>query len=82
MSKQIMLTTYDNPHDPFDDFPAWYAFDVSSGYNTAGLLARIVVDSDQLSEADQDRAIEVAIEEIVRENVSGVHRKVEREVED
>lgn len=80
--KQSRLTTIDNPHSPFDDFPAWYAWDIASGYNTCGFLARIIIDSDQLSEADQERANELAIDEIVKENVTGVYRKVTREVPD
>lgn len=71
-----MLTTVDNPFDPFTQFDDWYAFDTRSGYNTSALLARVVVSSDDLSEADQSAAIESAIDEIVKENVSGVHRKV------
>ena len=74
------LTTTDNPHDPFDDYPAWFAFDTSSGYYTPSFLARILVSSDQLSEADEELAIEQAIDEIVRENVLGIYRKVTREI--
>lgn len=77
--KKTMLTTYDNPHSPFDDFGAWYAFDVASGYFTCAFLARILVDSDQLSEADEALAVEQAIDEIVYENVNGMYRKVTRE---
>lgn len=71
-----MLTTVDNPYDPSTQFDEWYAFDTAAGYNTTSLLARIVKTSDELSEADQDAALEDAIDEIVKENVSGVHRKV------
>lgn len=71
-----MLTTVDNPFSPFTQFNEWLAFDTIKGYNTSGLLARIVVTSDELSDADQSVAIENAIEEIVRENVSGMHRMV------
>lgn len=77
-----MLTTIDNPHSPFDDFPAWYNFDVSSGYNTSEFLARILVSSDQLSEADEDRATELAIDEIIAENINGVYRKVVEEIDE
>lgn len=73
-----MLTTVDNPFDPFTQWEEWYAFDTRHGYHTAGLLARIVVTSDELSEADQALAIQLGIEEIVRENVSGMHKKVSR----
>lgn len=73
---ESMLTTTDNPFDPFTQFDEWYAFDVGAGHHTSSLLARIVKSSDQLSEADESSAIEEAINEIVRENVSGLHRKV------
>lgn len=73
-----MLTTVDNPYDPFTQFDAWLSYDTVSGYHTLGLLARIAKTSDELSEADQSRAIENAIDEIVYENVLGIFRKVTR----
>lgn len=72
-----MLTTVDNPYDPFTEFDAWYAYDTAMGYHTAAYLARVVVTSDELSEADQDLAIELAIDEIVTEDVLGIYIKVE-----
>jgi len=77
-----MLTTVDNPFDPFTEFDAWYAFDTAAGYNTPGFLARIVKSSDELSEADQAKAIEDAIDEIVKENVTGIYKKVSLQLED
>lgn len=71
-----MLTTVDNPYDPFTQWNEWFAFDESSGYHSCSLLARVAVTSDELSDVDQLFAIQQAIDEIVSENVSGVHRKV------
>lgn len=71
-----MLTTVDNPFNPFNQFDEWYAFDTQNNYHSSALLARIVKTSDELSDVDQDLAIEAAIDEIVRENVSGMHRKL------
>jgi len=71
-----MLTTVDNPFDPFTQWDEWYAWDRSSGYNTVEFLARVTRFSDELSEADQHVAIQDAIDEIVQENVLGVFRKV------
>ena len=71
-----MLTTVDNPFNPFTHFNEWYAYDEAAGYYTLSFLARIAKTSDQLSEADQSLAIEYAIDEIVRENVLGIYRKV------
>lgn len=75
---EYMLTTVDNPYDPFTQWDEWFVWDNTSGYCTPGLLARIARTSGELSEADQHVAIQQAIEEIVRENVTGVHRRVKR----
>lgn len=73
---QCMLTTIDNPFDPFTEYDEWYAYDQQLGYHTPGFLARIAVTSDELSSADQDLAIEQAIDEIVSINALGVFKKV------
>jgi hypothetical protein len=75
---ECMLTTYDNPYDPFTEWDEWYAWDMRAGYDTPGLLARVAYSSDELSDVDRFLAIQDAIDEIVRENVSGMHRKVTR----
>lgn len=74
-----MLTTIDNPYDPFTQFDEWYAFDESKGYHTCGYLARIVKSSDELSEADEDAAIEMAIDEIIKLNILGIYEKVTKD---
>jgi hypothetical protein len=71
-----MLTTVDNPFNPWTQFDEWRVFDESHGYYTLELLGRVVVTSDELSETQQSQAIEDAIDEIVSENLSGMHRKV------
>lgn len=71
-----MLTTTDNPFNPTEQFEEWYAWDTANGYHSLSLLARITRSSDQLSDADQSLALEQAIDEIVKENVSGMHTRV------
>lgn len=70
------LSTVDNPYNPFTQFEEWYGWDEAHGYHTCALLGRIVRTSDSLSDADNSNAIESAIDEIVTENVSGMHVKV------
>ena len=74
-----MLTTIDNPFNPFTQPDEWAQFDVAAGYGTREFLARVVRTSDELSEADQDLALEQGILEIVSENVSGIYRRVTAE---
>lgn len=76
MVEKFMLTTIDNPFNPFVQFREWYEFDVANGYHSSSLLARIANTSNELSELDQRIRINLAIDEIIRENVSGRHRKV------
>lgn len=78
---QHMLTTIDNPYDPFTQYDEWLSWDEQSGYFSNALLSRIAITSDELSETDQEVAIENAIDEIIRENLSGMHKKVSKESE-
>jgi hypothetical protein len=76
---EYMLTTVDNPFNPFTRFDEWLAYDIGKGYNTTSFLDRIARVSNDLSEADQALAIQQAIDEIVDENVSGMWRKVSKD---
>lgn len=40
--KDVVLTTVDNPYDPFTQEDAWLAYDLSKGYNTNAYLNRMV----------------------------------------
>lgn len=73
---QHMLTTIDNPFDPFTQYDEWLAFDGRQGHDTLSLLARVVITSDDLSEEDQNFATEQAINEIVSEDPLLIYRKV------
>lgn len=71
-----MLTTEDNPYNPFTHFDEWNAWDVRAGYHSLSLLARIIVTSSELSEADQDLAYQDAVDEILKENIIGIYKRV------
>lgn len=73
--KLSMLTTVDNPYNPFTHYDEWNQFDESKGYYTNSFLARICNTSDVLSPIDDEQALEAAIDEILRENVSGLYKR-------
>jgi hypothetical protein len=73
---QHMLTTVDNPWDPRTHYNEWYAWDNEAGYHTPGLLARVAITSDELSDTDQDIEIESAIDEICGEIGTGLYKKL------
>lgn len=78
MPNEFMLTTIDNPFDPFEQFTSWFLFDVEKGYNTCSRLARIANISDELSEKEVDEEIERAINEIIKYDFMNIYKKVKR----
>ena len=66
MENNCMLTTFDNPFDPFEQFTSWFMFDVEKGYNSCSYLARIAKLSDDMTESEIDEEIERAIDEIIK----------------
>lgn len=76
MSK-VAITTIDNPFDPFDQFKDWFGFDSVQGYNTVDLLGRVANYSNSLPPAEQDLAVEDAIDSIVKLNP--MYKKVKRD---
>ncbi len=79
---KAMLTTVDNPHDPFDEFEAWYSWDFNAGYHTPAYLARVTITSDVFPDALQAQHIEQAIDEIIKENGLGLYKKVTKDIND
>ena len=77
---ESMLTTTDNPYDPFTQFDQWFAQDMALGYHTLQYLADMVYTSDELSEADKLQAQESGIDEILKYNVNGKYKRVSREI--
>lgn len=76
MAKKCMLTTFDNPYDPFDQFTSWFMYDIDKGYNSCDYLGRIARTSDQLSEEENDQEVERAIDEIIKYDFRNIYKKV------
>ena len=72
------LTTVDNPYDPFTQFDSWFLYDVEKGYNTCGLLARVVNENGEFNEEDENLQVEKAIDEIIKNDFTNLYRKVKK----
>jgi hypothetical protein len=70
-----MLTTDDNPYDPFTEWEAWDQYDRQMGYHTTACLARLVKDSHELPDAVRSQAIEDAIDDFLEVIVTGTEAK-------
>lgn len=70
------LTTIDNPYNPFEQFDLWYMYDIDKGYSTCSYLDRIARTSNQLSDEENEKEIERAIDEIIRYDFQNIYKKV------
>ena len=78
MANNCMLTTFDNPFDPFEQFTDWFMFDVEKGYNTCSYLARIAKLTDDMSDQEISDEINRAIDEIIKYDFMNIYKKVEK----
>jgi hypothetical protein len=79
MQSRCMLTTFDNPYDPFEQFTSWFLFDVEKGYDSCAYLGRIARTSDQLSDEENNLEVERAIDEIIKYDFRNIYKKVTRQ---
>lgn len=78
MPNDCMITTIDNPYDPFNQFDHWFLFDCEKGYYTCAYLARVTFLADAMTEDEKDAEVERAIDEIIRLDFMGIYKKVRR----
>ena len=74
-----MLTTIDNPFDPFEQFTSWMLFDKEKGYDSSERLMRIANISDDMTQKEVDEEIERAIDEIIKYDFMKIGRASCRE---
>ena len=79
MANEVMLTTIDNPYNPFEQFDLWLLFDKEKGYNTCEYLARIVNLANDMSEKEIEVATDRAIDDIIVNDPFGIYKKVTSE---
>ena len=78
MENNCMLTTFDNPFDPFEQFTSWFMFDVEKGYNSCSYLARIAKLTDDMTDQEVNDEIERAIDEIIQYDFANIYKKMKK----
>lgn len=76
MGCRCMLTTFDNPYNPFEDFTLWWLYDIEKGYNTCGYLDRVANFSDDMSSEEEAIENERAIDQIIENDFLNIYKKV------
>lgn len=78
--KIYALSTIDNPFNPFDDFTNWHLYDIEHEYFCCEYLARIINETDEMSELEKIKETERAIDEIITINPNPIYIKVSKEI--
>lgn len=64
--EEYMISTFDNPFDPFKQFEAWWKYDMMMGHDTCGTLARMANTSPLFSDEVNEAYIDAAIERMIQ----------------
>lgn len=64
--KEFMITTIDNPYNPFTQHDFWQSYDHQKGYYSEEYVARLAPTSFDLTDEENDMLIDQAIEDIIR----------------
>lgn len=76
IDRLVAITTFDNPFNPFTQFTEWLLFDKEKGYNTCEYLARIAKVEDNLSQQEYNRAVEQAIDNMIKTDPFNIYKKI------
>ena len=76
MEKGYMLTTLDNPFDPFNEFTSWYMFDCEKQHFTSSRLARVANITSEMSQKEVDDEMDRAMDLIVKYDLEDKYIKV------
>lgn len=75
---ESMLTTVDNPYNPFINFDDWYRYDRDHKHYCCERLAEVVGDLKDSNEVEKIKIAESAINYIIANDVLGKYAKVQR----
>lgn len=79
MNYKVALTTIDNPYDYFEQFTSWLLFDKEQGYNTCEKIARLVNITDDMTQQEEDLAIEAAIDRLIELDFLNIYKKIKKQ---
>ena len=76
-----MLTTIDNPFDPFEQFTSWLMFDKEKGYDSCERLARLANITSEMTQIEIDEEQERAIDRLIELDILNIYKKVTKKLE-
>lgn len=72
-TRECMLTTVDNPYNPFTQWDEWLRYDRDHGYYTNEYLARVALTDEELSDEDNATLLRYAMYTIAEFNPTNLY---------
>lgn len=79
MDNDYLLTTIDNPYDPFEQSSQWLLFDKEQGYNTLDYLGRVINLSPEMTQKEENEAYDRAVDFIIANDFLNIYKRVYRQ---
>ena len=79
MDNDYLLTTIDNPYDPFEQFSLWLLFDKEQGYNTIDYLGRVLKLTPEMTRKEEEEAYDQAVDTIIANDFLNIYKRVFRQ---
>lgn len=76
MAQECMLTTFDNPYDPFEQFTLWHMFDKEKGYNTCERMMRLANITEDMSQIEIDEEVDRAMDRLIELDFTNTFKKI------
>lgn len=77
--RKYMLTTTNNPWNPYTQFDEWFAFDLNFGHNCLAQMMRRIEIPDNLTEEEQDFILDETCRDIAKDNFFGDFRLINKD---
>lgn len=76
MGYDAIVTTKDNPYNPFEQPEEWLDYDHAMGHNTMEYIDRVTYSSPELPPVEQEAAYDDAIDRIIENDIFDMYEIV------
>lgn len=80
--REVAISTFDNPYNPFDNFDEWFRYDTDKGYGSCQVLAALTEVFEGMTDKEFNEEMERAIDELLVADPVNLYTKVVRDNED
>ena len=77
--REVAISTFDNPYDPFENFDEWYRYDCDKGYGSCQILANLTEVFEGMTPKEFNEEMERGIDQLLIADPVNLYTKVVRE---